>query len=666
MPTPASLDAKTCANALRFLSADAVQKANSGHPGMPMGMADIAEVLWRDFLNVSPKNPKWFNRDRFVISNGHGAMLQYALLHLSGFDLSMEDLKNFRQLHSKTPGHPEYGHAPGVETTTGPLGQGIANGVGMALAEKLLAAEYNQNDFNIVDHFTYVFTGDGGLMEGISHEACSLAGTLGLGKLILFYDDNGISIDGDVKTWFSDNTPERFRAYHWQVIENVDGHDREQIEKAILEAQSDLAHPTIICCKTQIGYGAPNKVNTASAHGEPLGEEELAAARKALGWIYKSFEVPKDVYAAWDLKEKGFDKELLWNDLFAKYEQAYPELAHEFLRRQHGELPNDFLQKTQEFILAQQKTAKDNATRKDSNVWLNQFAPTLPELIGGSADLSGSNGTLWKGSIAISRDNFSGNYIHYGVREFGMSAIMNGMALHGGIIPYGGTFLVFTDYARNAIRLSALMNQRVIYVLTHDSIGLGEDGPTHQPIEHATMLRVTPNLNVWRPCDAVETAVAWQQSLLTEGPSCLLLTRQTIQKQERSKAQIDNIQKGGYILFDGGDKLAAIIIATGSEVEIAMAAAQELKTKNIAVRVVSMPCCEIFKKQDEKYRESVLPSAVTKRLAIEAGSPDYWYQFVGLNGKVMGVEQFGLSAPYKEVYKALGLTVDEAVQAIES
>ncbi len=664
MPTHTTVDDKTCANAIRFLAMDAVQEANSGHPGMPMGMADIAEVLWREFLRVNPKNPNWFNRDRFVLSNGHGAMLQYALLHLSGFDLSIDDLKNFRQLHSKTPGHPELHDTPGVETTTGPLGQGLANGVGMAIAEKIVAAEFNRDNFNVVDHFTYVFVGDGCLMEGLSHEVCSLAGTLGLGKLIVFYDDNKISIDGEVKGWFTDNTPERFRAYHWQVIENVDGHDRTQIKKAIIEAQQNLERPTLICCKTHIGFGSPNKIDTEAAHGSPLGEEEIALTRQALKWPHAAFDIPQEIYDAWNKRDKGEATELLWNDLFVHYEQKYPELAFELLRRIHNDLPLDFVKKTQQFILDQQQNAKDNATRKDSQAWLNQFAPQLPELIGGSADLSGSNGTLWKGAQVINKNHFNGNYLHYGVREFGMSAIMNGMRLHGAIIPFGGTFLVFSDYARNAIRLSAIMQQKVIYVLTHDSIGLGEDGPTHQPIEHVSMLRLTPNLNVWRPCDAVETAVAWQQALLTKGPSCLLLTRQNIAKQQRDGEQIKNIQKGGYVLFDGGEPIQAIILATGSEVEIAINAAKKLQQQNVFVRVVSMPCCELFKKQDNVYRESVLPKNVITRIAIEAGSPDYWYQFVGLNGKVIGIERFGLSAPYEQIYKEFGLTAEKIIEAV--
>jgi len=649
------------ANAIRALSMDAIQKAKSGHPGAPMGMADIAEVLWRDFICVNPGNPQWFNRDRFVLSNGHGAMLQYALLHLSGFDLSIEDLKQFRQLHSKTPGHPELHDTPGVETTTGPLGQGLANGVGMALAEKILAAEFNRPDFTIVDHFTYVFVGDGCLMEGISHEVCSLAGTWNLGKLIVFYDDNGISIDGQVKDWFTDNTPERFKAYHWQVIENVDGHDRAQITQAIIAAQKNATQPTLICCKTQIGFGAPNKANTEEAHGSPLGDAEIALTRKKLDWDHAPFEIPAEIYEAWDQRKIGEAEESAWNTLFAKYEQKFPEEAHELLRRIHKDLPADFAQKTAEYVENLQSSSKDNATRKDSQNWLNQFAPQLPELIGGSADLTGSNGTLWKGAKVLSKNNFDANYIHYGVREFGMSAIMNGLAVHGAMIPFGGTFLVFADYARNAIRLSAIMKQKVIYVLTHDSIGLGEDGPTHQPIEHITMLRATPNVNVWRPCDAVETAVMWQQALLTQGPSCLLLTRQNIQKQHRDLEQINNIKKGGYVLFEGGEKIDAIILATGSEVEIAVVAAKKLQEQNIFVRVVSMPCMDIFKQQDAQYRGWVLPSDVKKRVAIEAGAPDSWYQFVGLDGKVFGIERFGLSAPYQEIYAEFGLTVDKVV-----
>lgn len=661
MPTQTTLDPKLCANALRFLAMDAVQKANSGHPGMPMGMADIAEVLWRDFICVNPANPHWFNRDRFILSNGHGAMLQYALLHLSGFDLSIEDLKRFRQLHSKTPGHPELHDTPGVETTTGPLAQGLANAVGMALAEKILAAEFNRPDFTIVDHFTYVFVGDGCLMEGLSHEVCSLAGTWNLGKLIVFYDDNGISIDGEVKDWFTDNTPERFKAYNWQVIENVDGHDRAQITQAIIAAQKNATQPTLICCKTQIGFGSPNKVNTEEAHGSPLGDAEIALTRKKLDWEYAAFEIPAEIYAAWDQRKIGQEQESAWNALFAQYELQYPTQAHDLLRRLHHELPADFAQKAAQYARDLQVSAKDNATRKDSQNWLNQFAPQLPELIGGSADLTGSNGTLWKGTRVLAKNNFNANYIHYGVREFGMSAIMNGLAVHGGLIPFGGTFLVFADYARNAIRLSAIMGQKVIYVLTHDSIGLGEDGPTHQPIEHITMLRATPNLNVWRPCDAVETAVMWQEALLTKGPSCLLLTRQNIQKQVRDAEQVSNIKKGGYVLFEGGEKIDAIILATGSEVEIAVAAAKKLQEQGTFVRVVSMPCMEVFKQQDAQYRGWVLPTDVKKRVAIEAGAADSWYQFVGLQGKVFGIERFGLSAPYQEIYQEFGLTVDKLV-----
>lgn len=661
MPTQTTLDPKICANALRFLAIDAVQKANSGHPGMPMGMADIAEVLWRDFICVNPGNPHWFNRDRFILSNGHGAMLQYALLHLSGFDLSIEDLKRFRQLHSKTPGHPELHDTPGVETTTGPLAQGLANGVGMALAEKILAAEFNRPNFSIVDHFTYVFVGDGCLMEGLSHEVCSLAGTWNLGKLIVFYDDNGISIDGEVKGWFTDNTPERFKAYNWQVIENVDGHDRAQITQAIIAAQKNAMQPTLICCKTQIGFGSPNKVNTEEAHGSPLGDAEIALTREKLAWEHTPFEISEEVYQAWDQRKIGHEEESAWNSLFAQYEQQYPAQAHDLLRRLHKELPVDFAQKAACYAQDLQASAKDNATRKDSQNWLNQFAPQLPELIGGSADLTGSNGTLWKGAKVLAENNFNANYIHYGVREFGMGAIMNGLAVHGGFIPFGGTFLVFADYARNAIRLSAIMSQKIIYVLTHDSIGLGEDGPTHQPIEHITMLRATPNLNVWRPCDAVETAVMWQQALLTKGPSCLLLTRQNIQKQARDAEQISNIKKGGYVLFEGGEKIDAIILATGSEVEIAIAAAKKLQEQGTFVRVVSMPCMEAFKQQDAQYRGWVLPTDVKKRVAIEAGAPDSWYQFVGLQGKVFGIERFGLSAPYQEIYQEFGLTVDKLV-----
>lgn len=652
------------ANAIRALAMDAVQAANSGHPGMPMGMADIAEVLWRDFLRFNPANPHWPNRDRFVLSNGHGAMLQYALLHLTGYALTLDDLRHFRQLHSKTPGHPELHDTPGVETTTGPLGQGLANGVGMALAERLLATTFNRNAYKIVDHYTYVFAGDGCLMEGISHEACSLAGTLKLHKLIVFWDNNGISIDGQVKNWFTDNTPERFRAYHWQVIENVDGHNSEAILQAIEQARSQTGKPTLICCRTQIGFGAPHLAGSEKAHGAPLGEAEVALARKQLNWPYAPFVIPPHIAAEWDRRAQGQEWEAAWQASFANYQSAYPELAAEFLRRVQGQLSSDFTARMQQIIEEFQTRGAEVATRKASQLCLNAFAPMAPELIGGSADLTESNCTHWQGAKIIHGGDYSGNYLHYGVREFGMSAIMNGMALHGGVIPFGGTFLVFADYARNAVRLSALMRQRVIYIYSHDSIGLGEDGPTHQPIEHAAMLRMTPGMRVWRPCDTVETAVAWQQALLHNGPSCLLLTRQNVPHQQRSREMVQAIQRGGYILSPEAGPLHGIILATGSEVALAVAAAKQLAAQGVNIRVVSMPCCEVFKAQDAAYRESVLPAAVQTRVAVEAGVSDYWYQFVGLHGRIIGIDRFGFSAPAKAVYQALGITVEHIVAAL--
>lgn len=657
---------RDCANAIRALAMDAVQRANSGHPGMPMGMADIAEVLWRDVLKVNPKNPNWLNRDRFVLSNGHGAMLQYALLHLSGFDLTLDDLKAFRQLHSRTPGHPEYADTPGVETTTGPLGQGLANGVGMAIAEQMLAAKFNQDGYKVVDYHTYVFVGDGCLMEGISHEACSLAGTLGLGKLIVIYDDNGISIDGEVKDWFTDNTPERFRAYHWHVIEDVDGHDSEAIAKAIHAAKAQTDKPTLICAKTQIGFGSPNLANTADSHGAPLGEAEIELARKQLNWPYAPFEVPAEIYAAWDKTSAGQELESTWNTLFSKYESAHPELAKELLRRTQGWLPDAWLGRSDAFISEQQQKGQDTATRKASLQSIEAYAADLPELVGGSADLSGSNCTQWKKAEIFSKQNQAGDYIYYGVREFAMSAIMNGLALNGGIIPFGGTFLTFSDYARNAVRLSALMKQRVIYVYTHDSIGLGEDGPTHQPVEHAAMLRMTPGLNVWRPCDAVETAVAWQQAIMHRGPSCLLLTRQTLAHQPRDENMLRNVARGGYVLTENESSIDAIVIATGSEVELATSVSVALKEQGVNLRVVSMPCCEVFKAQDQQYQDSVLPPEIKKRVAIEAGSRDYWYQFVGSEGIVIGMDSFGASAPAKALFEEYGFTVEKVISRIRA
>ncbi|PIZ04689.1 MAG: transketolase [Gammaproteobacteria bacterium CG_4_10_14_0_8_um_filter_38_16] len=663
------LPRKTLANAIRALAIDAVETAHSGHPGMPMGMADIAEVLWRDFLSHNPSNPLWFNRDRFVLSNGHGCMLLYAALHLSGYDLSIDDLKKFRQYHSKTPGHPEYGFTPGVEATAGPLGQGLAMAVGMAIAEKHLAAEYNQKNLVLVDHYTYVFAGDGCLMEGISHEACSLAGTLGLGKLILFYDDNGISIDGDISGWFTDNTVERFKAYHWQVISGVDGHDAAAIKKAIETARADLMHPTIICCKTKIGYGSPNLEGSEKTHGSPLGESEALATKKKLGWDYPSFFIPEEIYAQWDAVDEGARREAYWNQAFAKYETVYPAKAAEFLRRMMGALPENWQSYTNRYIEKVRHEEKALATRKMSQACIEAYSEILPEFMGGSADLTESNNTKAKSMSIFSAENASGNYIHYGVREFGMSAILNGLALHGGVIPFGGTFLVFSDYARNAVRMSAIMQQKVIYVYSHDSIGLGEDGPTHQPIEHIAMLRMTPHFEVWRPCDFVETAVAWQQAIGHSGPSAILLTRQNVPQQAHTSEKINEVARGGYILFEPENqdlKIAAIIIATGSEVQLAVTAAKALMKENIFVRVVSMPCCDRFKKQDADYREMVLPSPITARLAIEAGVPDYWYQFVGSDGAIMGINTFGASAPEKDIWQAYGFTVENVKKQLLS
>ena len=650
------------ANAIRALSMDAVEKAKSGHPGAPMGMADIAEVLWNDFMRHNPADPQWPNRDRFVLSNGHGSMLLYSLLHLTGYDLSIEDIKNFRQLHSKTPGHPEYGYTPGVETTTGPLGQGITNAVGMALAEKVLGAQFNRPGHHIIDHYTYCFLGDGCLMEGISHEACSLAGTWGLGKLIAFWDDNGISIDGHVEGWFSDDTPKRFEAYGWHVVRDVDGHDPDAIAKAIHEARAVNDRPSLICCKTVIGYGAPNLCGSHDCHGAPLGPEEIQAARENLGWNYPPFEIPQEIYDAWDAREKGKRWEAEWQEKFAAYKAEYPELAAELERRLGGELPETWETFVNGVIHQVASEAKDIATRKASQEALNLIGPELPELLGGSADLTGSNLTNWKGSVSITRTVADGNYIHYGVREFGMAAIMNGIALHGGFIPYGGTFLVFSDYARNGVRMSALMKQRVIYVFTHDSIGLGEDGPTHQPIEHVPSLRIIPNLHVWRPCDAVETAVAWRCAIeRKDGPSVLALTRQGVPHQERSEQQIADIARGGYVLKDCDGEPEAIIIATGSEVALAMGAAEVLAGEGRRVRVVSMPNANLFLEQDEAYRESVLPSAVTARVAVEAAHSNYWYQFVGCKGRVVGIDRFGESAPAKQLFEEFGFTVDNVV-----
>ncbi|EGQ8074143.1 transketolase [Vibrio vulnificus] len=652
---------KHLANAIRALSMDGVQKANSGHPGAPMGMADIAEVLWRGHLNHNPSNPEWADRDRFVLSNGHGSMLIYSLLHLSGYELSIDDLKNFRQLHSKTPGHPEYGYAPGIETTTGPLGQGITNAVGMAMAEKALAAQFNKPGHDIVDHFTYVFMGDGCLMEGISHEACSLAGTLGLGKLIAFWDDNGISIDGHVEGWFSDDTPKRFEAYGWHVIPAVDGHNAEAINAAIEAAKAD-PRPTLICTKTIIGFGSPNKSGSHDCHGAPLGAEEIAATRKELGWEHGPFEIPQEVYAEWSAKEAGAAKEAAWNEKFAAYEAAYPELAAEFKRRVNGELPAQWEEKANQIIADLQANPANIASRKASQNALEAFGKMLPEFMGGSADLAPSNLTMWSGSKSLEANDFSGNYIHYGVREFGMTAIMNGIALHGGFVPYGATFLMFMEYARNAMRMAALMKIQNIQVYTHDSIGLGEDGPTHQPVEQIASLRLTPNMSTWRPCDQVESAVAWKLAIeRKDGPSALIFSRQNLAQQPRSAEQVADIAKGGYILKDSDGKPELILIATGSEVELAVKAAEQLTAEGKKVRVVSMPATDTFDKQDAAYRESVLPSDVTARIAIEAGIADFWYKYVGFDGRIIGMTTFGESAPADQLFEMFGFTVENVV-----
>lgn len=649
------------ANAIRVLSMDAVQKANSGHPGMPMGMADIAEVLWNDFMRHNPTNPHWANRDRFVVSNGHGCMLIYALLHLTGYALTIDDIKNFRQLHSKTPGHPEFGETPGVETTTGPLGQGLANAVGMAIAEEHLAAVFNREGFPIVDNYIYAFTGDGCLMEGISHEVCSLAGTLGLGKLIVFYDDNGISIDGNVQGWFTDNTPLRFQAYGWHVVEDVDGHDSEAIKKAIAAAQAVTDKPSIICCKTTIGWGSPNKAGSAKTHGEALGEQEVAAVREHLNWKHEPFEIPAECYAGWDARKKGEKLEQDWNELFAAYSKAYPELAQEFLRRMSHALPKNWTEAANQLLTSVLEKKETMATRKASHQALGHFTAVLPELMGGSADLTGSNLTDWKNMKVFSKKCPEGQYIHYGVREFGMSAIMNGMALYGGVLPFGGTFLTFSDYARNAVRLSALMKQRVIYVYTHDSIGLGEDGPTHQPVEHTPSLRLIPQLSVWRPCDTVETAVAWKRAIEHAGATCLLLSRQNLPFQERDANALASVERGGYILKDCAGMPELIMMATGSEVTLAIDAAKQLTLLGHKVRVVSMPSTDVFLAQDAAYQETVLPKQVTAKIAIEAASSNYWYQFIGCHGKVIGLDRFGASAPAKDVFKECGFTVEHVV-----
>ncbi|WP_462171012.1 transketolase [Pseudoalteromonas xiamenensis] len=657
---------KELANAIRVLSMDAVQKAKSGHPGAPMGMADIAEVLWRDYLKHNPNNPDWYDRDRFVLSNGHGSMLIYSLLHLAGYDLSIDDLKNFRQLHSKTPGHPEYGYAPGIETTTGPLGQGITNAVGMAIAEKALAAQFNRGEYNIVDHHTYAFLGDGCLMEGISHEACSLAGTLGLGKLIAFWDDNGISIDGHVEGWFTDDTVKRFESYGWHVIGGVDGHDSDAIKAAIEAARAETERPTLICCKTVIGYGSPNKSGSHDCHGAPLGDEEIAAAREFLGWKHPAFEIPEDVYAKWDATSRGQQAQSHWLIKFTQYQLEYPELAAEFERRMKNELPADWKEKSDAYIASLQANPANPATRKASQNALNAFGPLLPEFMGGSADLAGSNLTLWDGSKGLTADDASGNYVFYGVREFGMSAIMNGIALHKGFIPYGATFLMFMEYARNAVRMAALMKQPSIFVYTHDSIGLGEDGPTHQPVEQIASMRMTPNLINWRPCDQVESAVAWQQAIeRKDGPTSLIFSRQNLEQQVRTDEQVAAIKRGGYVLScDGSPEI--ILIATGSEVQLAVDAAEVLRGKGKSVRVVSMPSTDAFDAQSAEYQESVLPRSVTRRVAIEAGISDFWYKYVGLNGAIVGMTTFGESAPAGELFKLFGFTVDNVVEKAEA
>jgi transketolase len=653
------------ANAIRALSMDAVQKANSGHPGAPMGMADIAEVLWRDYLKHNPSNPSFADRDRFVLSNGHGSMLIYSLLHLTGYDLSIDDLKNFRQLHSRTPGHPEFGYTPGVETTTGPLGQGLANAVGFALAEKVLAAQFNRPGHNVVDHHTYVFLGDGCMMEGISHEVGSLAGTLGLGKLIAFYDDNGISIDGEVEGWFTDDTPKRFEAYNWQVIRNVDGHDPEEIKTAIETARKS-DQPTLICCKTTIGFGSPNKQGKEDCHGAPLGDAEIALTRAALKWNHGPFEIPADIYAEWDAKEAGKAAEAEWDQRFAAYSAAFPELANELVRRLSGELPADFAEKASAYIAEVAAKGETIASRKASQNALNAYGPLLPELLGGSADLAGSNLTLWKGCKGVTAEDASGNYMYYGVREFGMSAIMNGVALHGGLVPYGATFLMFMEYARNAVRMASLMKKRVVFVYTHDSIGLGEDGPTHQPIEQLTSLRSTPNLDTWRPADAVESAVCWKLALeRKDGPSALIFSRQNLQHQDRNALQIADIARGGYVLKDCDGEPELILISTGSEVGLTVQAYDKLTEQGRKVRVVSMPCTSVFDAQDADYKQAVLPLQVSARIAIEAAHADYWYKYVGLEGRVIGMTTYGESAPAPALFEEFGFTLENILGQAE-
>ena len=646
---------------------DAVQRAKSGHPGMPMGMADIAEVLWNDFLVHNPAQPGWADRDRFVVSNGHGSMLHYALLHLSGYALPMRELRNFRQLHSMTPGHPEFGYTPGVETTTGPLGQGIANAVGMAIAERALASHFNRDGHRVVDHYTYVFAGDGCLMEGISHEACSLAGTLGLGKLVLFYDDNGISIDGEVADWFTDESAARFSAYGWQVVEAVDGHDWRAVRAAIETARAETERPSLICCRTVIGWGAPTRQGTASAHGAPLGAEEVARTREGIGWTHEPFHIPDAIYRGWDARERGRQAEAQWQERFAAYRERCPGLAAELERRLAGDLPAEWEQISASLVADTAKAARSIASRNASKEVLEGIGPLLPELIGGSADLTGSNLTAWSRSRPLSRKEPGGNYIYFGVREFGMSAIANGIALHGGFIPYAGTFLMFSEYARNALRMAALMKIRCVFVYTHDSIGLGEDGPTHQAVEQAACLRLMPNMSVWRPCDAVESSVAWRHAVeRRRGPTSLLFSRQTLPHQERSAAQVRAISRGGYVLHEPGGDVHALIIATGSEVELAMGAAKALQARHIGCRVVSMPSTDVFDAQEPAYREEVLPSRIDARVAVEAGATGLWHKYVGAAGRIVGLDTFGESAPYRDVFEHFGFTVPRVASAVES
>ncbi|MFP4392955.1 MAG: transketolase [Desulfohalobiaceae bacterium] len=657
---------KKLADAIRILSLDAIQSSNSGHPGAPMGMADLAQVLWCDFLRHNPLDPAWPNRDRFVLSNGHASMLLYSLLHLTGYDLSLQELKNFRQLHSKTPGHPEYGLTPGVETTTGPLGQGLANAVGMALAERILATRFNMPDLPLVDHYTYALVGDGCLMEGISHEACSLAGTLGLGKLIVLYDDNGISIDGEVRGWFSEDVPRRFQAYGWQVLTTVDGHDHQAVHQALQSARVEHARPSLICCQTKIACGSPNLCGSHKTHGSPLGQEEIQATREHLGWEHGFFQIPQEIYEAFDARSNGQKLQEEWNRKFSSYKEKYMDMAREFQRQTAGVLPQALSSRISELAQDLEEKGQELATRKASKQVLDVLGPLMPELLGGSADLSGSNQTMWSGSKAVKAGDFSGNYVHFGVREFAMAAMMNGVALHGGLIPYSGTFLVFSDYARSAIRLAALMGLRNIFVLSHDSIGVGEDGPTHQPVEHTASLRLIPNLTVWRPCDAVETAVAWQQALKNnKGPSALLLSRQGLKTQPRSKQALANISRGGYVLLKEKGRLQAVLIVTGSEVQPAMQAAQELGRQNIGVRVVSMPSVEVFQAQDKDYQEEVLPSEIKTRVVIEAGVTAVWYQYAGSHGRVLGLDRFGESAPGDELFEYFGLNQARIVAEIQ-